>query len=82
MNVFCYLPYIANRSRWDHFLVVKLNHNLLENIRSWMVVLYNDKAYCIGYFTGKILRYQSIRETFHLKRFAIYGICYKVCRVW
>ena len=62
-------------------MVAELNFSSLENIHGWMVVLHGQ-AYSTSHFTGKVLRYQSIRETvklFHLKRFAIYGM-YKFLR--
>ena len=34
------IPYIANRSRWKSFLVIKLNCNLLESNRNWTIALY------------------------------------------
>ena len=53
---------LQNRLRWKSFAVAELNFNSLENICGWMVVLHG-KAYCTGYFTGKVSRYRSIRET-------------------
>ena len=46
-----YIPCMYCKSfEVESFMVAKLNCSLLENIRSWMVVLHGW-AYCTGYFT-------------------------------
>ena len=47
--------YIANRSRWN-FAGVKLNCNLLENIRGWRVVVHGQSLLHRLPYSRKILR--------------------------
>ena len=58
-----YILYIANRSRWESFGVVKLNHNLLEKIHSCTVVLYGQSLlHMQGISLEKFCDYWSVHE--------------------
>ena len=81
-SISCYVPHnllfhyrILQLNRWKSFRVAELNFSSLENIYGWMVVLHG-KAYCTGYFTGKVSWYRSICkncETFPPRT---------ICNIW
>ena len=69
------VPYIANYSRWENFVVAELNCNSLKNIHGWMVVLYGQSL-LHGLFHWKSFtvtdRSAKTAKLFHLEQFAIY----------